>query len=108
MAEHIKKEQAKPDKKTYRTRKITFRLSESEYAQIADDLSVCGLSISSLVRKRLLRVRVASRADLAGGKLTVIDIISDARSDGKRNFETLITYCEKDGRALRVRRFLPD
>jgi len=65
MAEYTKKEQAKPDKKTHRTRKITFRLSESEYAQISDDLTISGLSISSLIRKRLLCVRVASRADLA-------------------------------------------
>jgi ribosomal protein S25 len=48
-----------------KTRKISFRLLESEYAQISDDIAVCGLTVSSLARKRLLGVSVASRADLA-------------------------------------------
>ena len=47
------------------TRRITFRLSASEYAQISDDMAVCGLTVSSLARKRLLGVRAVSRADLA-------------------------------------------
>jgi hypothetical protein len=42
-----------------------LRLSEEEYASIADELTVCGLTISALTRKRLLGERVASRADLA-------------------------------------------
>jgi len=65
MAAKKEKQQIEREKQTLLTRKITFRLSESEYAQISDDLTVCGLSISSLIRKRLLSVRVASRADLA-------------------------------------------
>jgi hypothetical protein len=65
MAGHIEKKQTEHEKLTRKTRKITFRLTESEYAQISDEMAVCGLSISSLVRKRLLGVRVASRADLA-------------------------------------------
>ena len=51
--------------KTRKTRKISFRLSESEYAQISDEISVCGFTVSSYARKRLLGIRVASRADLA-------------------------------------------
>jgi hypothetical protein len=47
------------------TRRITFRLSESEYAQVSDELVVCGLSLSAFARKRLLGQRVASKADLA-------------------------------------------
>ena len=47
------------------TRRITFRLSESEYAQVSDELAVCGLSLSAFARKRLLGQRVASKADLA-------------------------------------------
>ena len=47
------------------TRKISFRLSEGEYAQISDELSVCGITVSALARRRLLRQRVAARADLA-------------------------------------------
>ena len=58
-------EQARRTKKTLKTRKITIRLSESEYAQISDEISVCGLTVSSYARKRLLGIRVASRADLA-------------------------------------------
>ena len=58
MPKQNEKQQSVRDKQTHLTRKITFRLSESEYAQIADDLSVCGLNISSLVRKHLLDTRV--------------------------------------------------
>jgi hypothetical protein len=47
------------------TRKITFRLSESEYARISDDMAVCGLTLSSLARRRILGLRAAPRADLA-------------------------------------------
>ena len=65
MAEHTEKKQTEHEKLTHKTRKISFRLSESEYAQISDDMAVCGLSVSSLTRKRLLGVHVASHADLA-------------------------------------------
>ena len=65
MAGNVKNKQADNEKLIHRTRKITFRLSESEYAQISDDMAVCGLTVSSLARKRLLRTRIASRADLA-------------------------------------------
>ena len=65
MMGHSTKKLKDQEKSNHRSRKITFRLSESEHAQISEDMSVCGLSISSLVRKRLLRTRVASRADLA-------------------------------------------
>ena len=65
MVEHTGNQQTKQKKLTHKTRKISFRLSESEYAQISDDIAVCGFSVSSLVRKRLLGVRVASQADLA-------------------------------------------
>lgn len=46
------------------TRRISFRMTESEYAQISEDLKISGLTISSLVRKRLLGSHVTSRADL--------------------------------------------
>ena len=62
MAEQNENKQSKKDKLT---RRITFRLSASEYAQISDDIGICGLTVSSLARKRLLGVRAASRADLA-------------------------------------------
>ena len=68
MAEHFyqaEKQQTEHEKPTRRIRKITFRLSESEYAQISDDMAACGLSISFFARKRLLGVHVAYRADLA-------------------------------------------
>ena len=65
MAKHTEKKQAGNEKQTRRTRKITFRLSDSEYIQISDDMAVCGLTISSLTRKRLLSISVASKADLA-------------------------------------------
>ena len=54
-----------PTEKENLTRRITFRLSESEYAQVSDELTVCGLSLSAFARKRLLGQRVASKADLA-------------------------------------------
>jgi hypothetical protein len=47
------------------TRKVSFRLSEEEYAHVLDELTVSGLSLSALIRKRILGERVASRADLA-------------------------------------------
>ena len=65
MAWQNEKKQTEHEKPELRTRKISFRLSESEYSQIFDDMSLCGLSISTLARKRLLGVSVASRADLA-------------------------------------------
>ncbi|GHV37348.1 hypothetical protein FACS1894187_13840 [Synergistales bacterium] len=36
------KQQTQPKKPTRRTRKISFRLSEAEYAQILDELAICG------------------------------------------------------------------
>jgi hypothetical protein len=51
--------------KEQKTRRITFRLSESEYARVADDLQVCGLTLSAFARKSALGQRVASKADLA-------------------------------------------
>ena len=62
MVEHPENKQKQHDKKT---RKISLRLTESEYAQISDEMTVCGLSVSSLTRKHVLGVRVASHADLA-------------------------------------------
>jgi phosphate uptake regulator len=56
---------SKSTKKENLTRRITFRLSETEYAQVLDELAVCGLSFSAFARKRLLGQRVASKADLA-------------------------------------------
>jgi hypothetical protein len=47
------------------TRRITFRLSEPEYASVSENLSVCGLTLSAFTRKNVLNRRVASRADLA-------------------------------------------
>jgi hypothetical protein len=47
------------------TRRITFRLSETEYALISENLSVIGVTISALARKSILGIRVASKADLA-------------------------------------------
>lgn len=47
------------------TRKVSFRLSESEYLHVVDELAISGLSLSALARKRLLGKRVASKADLA-------------------------------------------
>jgi hypothetical protein len=51
--------------KEKRTRKITFRLSEPEYARVKGELEICGLTASALTRRRLLGQSVASRADLA-------------------------------------------
>jgi hypothetical protein len=62
MAEQTENKQLSKEKLT---RRITFRLSESEFSQISDEMDVCGLTVSSLARKRLLGIRVASRADLA-------------------------------------------
>jgi hypothetical protein len=47
------------------TRHVRFRITEAEYAAIADELTVSGLTLSALTRKRLLGQRVASNADLA-------------------------------------------
>jgi len=71
MAWNTEKNQTEKEKlkrcsqRTQKARKISFRLSEFEYAQILDEISVCGLTVSSYARKRLLGIRVASRADLA-------------------------------------------
>jgi hypothetical protein len=40
-------------------------MSEAEYSRIADELLVCGLSLSAFVRKRVFGQHVASKADLA-------------------------------------------
>jgi hypothetical protein len=52
-------------KKENRTRRITIRLTEAEYAQVKDEIGVCGLTMAGLARKRLLGERAASKADLA-------------------------------------------
>jgi phosphate uptake regulator len=62
MADRAKINQTAKEKLT---RKISFRLSESEYAQVSDDVPVCGLTVSGLARKHILSQRVASHADLA-------------------------------------------
>jgi hypothetical protein len=64
MTELAKKTNTRPERER-RTRRITFRLSEPEYAHIMDELEICGLSVSALARCRLLGTRVASKADLA-------------------------------------------
>ena len=68
MAEHAKNKQTENNKLTRiknKTHRITFRLTESEYAQISDNIAVCGLTVSSFARKRLLGIRIASHADIA-------------------------------------------
>jgi hypothetical protein len=40
-------------------------MSEAEYSRIADELLVCGLSLSALIRKRIFGQLVASKADIA-------------------------------------------
>jgi hypothetical protein len=57
--------QIRQAEKEPRTRKICLRLSEAEYACVADELLVCGLSLSVFARKRIFSQRVASKADLA-------------------------------------------
>jgi hypothetical protein len=57
--------QTKQTEKEPRTRLICLRLSKAEYSRIADELLVCGLSLSAFVRKRISGQRVASKADLA-------------------------------------------
>jgi hypothetical protein len=56
--------QLKKANKELKTRKITFRLSEPEYARVSENLSVCGLTFSAFTRKSVLGQRVASHADL--------------------------------------------
>lgn len=46
------------------TRRISFRVTEAEYAQVSEELRTSGINMSSLVRKRLLGRHVLSRADL--------------------------------------------
>jgi len=48
-----------------RTRRVCFRFSGSEYARVTDELKICGLSLSALIRKCVLGQRIASKADLA-------------------------------------------
>jgi hypothetical protein len=57
--------QTKRAEKEPRTRLIGLRISEAEYSRIADEILVCGLSLSAFVRKRIFSQRVASKADLA-------------------------------------------
>jgi hypothetical protein len=57
--------QTKQAEKEPRTRLICLRLSNAEYSSIADELLVCGLSLSAFVRKRVFSQHVASKADLA-------------------------------------------
>jgi phosphate uptake regulator len=81
----------------YLTRRISFRLSESEYARISENLPAIGMTLSALARKSLLGVRVTPRADLAalaelrrlGGLLKHI------------HNETLGTYSELTAQAIR-------
>jgi hypothetical protein len=49
----------------HRTRKISFRLSLSEYARVAEYVSVCGLTVSELARKGILGRRAVPKTDLA-------------------------------------------
>jgi len=65
QTENKRTEHKNQTRRTRKTHKISFRLSEPEYAQISDELAVCGLTVSSLARKRILSQHVASRADLA-------------------------------------------
>jgi hypothetical protein len=60
-----KSKKQEPEKRERRTRRVSIRLSEAEYAQITGELAISGLTVSTYARKRLLRERVASRADLA-------------------------------------------
>jgi phosphate uptake regulator len=80
-----------------RTRKISFRLSEAEYAQVSDELAICGVTISTLARKRLLSQRVASHADLA--------VLSELRRLGGLlkhiHNETLGAYSSLTAQAIR-------
>jgi hypothetical protein len=61
----VKANEKNQTQKEHLTRRITFRLPESEYARISEELSVCGLTVSALARKSILGVHVASKADLA-------------------------------------------
>ena len=65
MAKHDETKQTQRNEQDRRTRIILFRLTESEYVQVLEDITVTGLTLSSLIRKRLFGKRVASRADLA-------------------------------------------
>jgi hypothetical protein len=65
LAARKENRQTKQAEKEPRTRLICLRLSEAEYSRIADELLVCGLTISAFVRKRVFGARVASQADLA-------------------------------------------
>ena len=65
MAERNESNKTSCNKPINRTRMITLRLTESECAQIAEDIALSGLTRSSIIRKRLLGIRVASQADLA-------------------------------------------
>lgn len=58
-------QQHEKENPTRKTRKISFRLSEQEYARVKNELEVCGLTVSALARHRVLGRNVASRADLA-------------------------------------------
>lgn len=49
----------------HRTRKISFRLSQTEHARVAEYVSVCGLTVSELARKGVLGQRTIPKTDLA-------------------------------------------
>jgi NADH:ubiquinone oxidoreductase subunit D len=65
MPEWAQQAKIEPEKHENRTKRITIRLTESEYAQVKSEIEVCGLTKAALARQRLLGQRVASRADLA-------------------------------------------
>jgi hypothetical protein len=51
--------------KEHKTRRITFRLTESEYARVSETVSVCGITLSAFARKSVLGQRAAPKTDLA-------------------------------------------
>jgi hypothetical protein len=112
MAGCIESKQTEHEKSTRRTRKITFRLSEAEYASIASELAVCSLSFSALTRKRLLGEHIASKADLAvlaelrrlGGLLKHIHnetrgTYSDLTAQAIKNLSVYVRALAQKGRA---------
>jgi protein required for attachment to host cells len=87
----------KQTKKEKRTHKISFRLSELEYARVKDELEICGMTVSALARRRILGQKVASRADLA--------VLAELRRLGGLlkhvHNETLGTYSVLTAQAIR-------
>ena len=49
----------------FTTRKVSFRLSQTEHARVAEYVSVCGLTMSELARKGVLSQRAIPKTDLA-------------------------------------------